>query len=192
MRLTAEVLRLRLRQANLVTTGTKKVMVQRLMESEPTLERGSADHSSSSESSSAGEQRYTTSQSSANMLQHGAHLTHHRYRADASASSSASSRPAARGPTGHRRTAAPACKLDQARRPPRRHNGGSDQPIEATKARSPSHRSRLPRSHRSMASRSHRLQSKRPHSVKQKHQGKASKSSSSSSSRSSSSSSFTD
>lgn len=68
MHLMAEVLRLGLMQANLATMGTKKAMVQRLMERE--LLAGA------SESSSAGEQRDTASRSSsATMLQHGAHLT---------------------------------------------------------------------------------------------------------------------
>ncbi|KAL5515878.1 hypothetical protein EMCRGX_G001121 [Ephydatia muelleri] len=75
-------------KANLVATGTKKAMVQRLLESElpagssnhSASDSRSAGHSSSSESSSAGEQRNSASRSSsvssATVPQHGALLTH--------------------------------------------------------------------------------------------------------------------
>ena len=102
------------------------------------------------------------------MPQHSALLTHCRSQSDASVSSSTSSHPAAGVHAGRRiavATAAPARELDQARRPPRCRDGGSDQPLKASKARSPPNSSR--------ASRSHCSRSKRPHSAKQKHRGKA-------------------
>ena len=58
--LTAEVLRLRLSQANLVSTGNKQALVERLLEYEDSISRGDGDPSSSADSETDDSEVYSS------------------------------------------------------------------------------------------------------------------------------------
>ena len=60
LRLTAEVLRLRLSQANLVSTGNKQALVERLLEYEDSISRGDGDPSSSADSETDDSEVYSS------------------------------------------------------------------------------------------------------------------------------------
>ena len=60
LRLTAEVLRLRLSQANLVSTGNKQALVERLLEYEEPISRGDGDPSSSADSETDDSEVYSS------------------------------------------------------------------------------------------------------------------------------------
>ena len=205
MRLTAEVLCLRLMQANLVATGSKQAMVQQLLDhaednitsdqeeqSNPATPVGQSDPEQDHECRVPARRSSLSSRSSSSTPQRGGFRSLHRPRAIV-ASSSPSGSVASRSPvpdadryTGRRKavaTAAPVLRLDRVQRCHRRRS--RSRPTQADAARSPSSRSRAPpkrRSRRSSSQEGHRPRTRRENRAKLDSSTSSSFSSSSSSS----------
>ena len=173
LRLTAEVLRLRLMQANLVVTGSKKAMVQRLLDHTEESTASDQEHSDADPATPSDAEHHLvparssspSSRSSSSTPPRGGPHSLRRPRpiaaspSPSTSSASKSPSPDAGHHTGRRKVAAatsPVPRLDQAQR---RHRRRSRSWLsQADVARSPSNRARAPkrRSRRSSSQEGHR------------------------------------